>query len=58
MTDILLITLLVAGPGALVAGLLAFLNAGIGADASKLDGRARLNPRRGLSGSPAGAFPG
>jgi hypothetical protein len=58
MTDILLITLLIAGPGVLVAGWLAFLNVAIGADASDLDERALLSPRRGRPGSPADAFPG
>jgi hypothetical protein len=57
MTDILLIALLIAGPGVLIASWLAFLNAANRTDASDLDERALVSPRRGLRGSPGGAFP-
>jgi hypothetical protein len=57
MTDILLIALLVAGPGALILGWLAFLNAAIGTDASDLDERALLSPRLGQPRPPVGLFP-
>ena len=62
MTDILLLTLIIAAPGALIAGWLALLGATIdrieAPDAPELDELALLNPRRGRSASPAGAFPG
>jgi hypothetical protein len=58
MTDILLLALIIAAPGALIVGWLALLGVTIGAsDAPELDELALLNPRRGRSGSPTGAFP-
>jgi hypothetical protein len=57
MSDILLIALLITGPAALIVSWLAFLNSSIGMNASELDERALLSPRRGRQ-SPAGAFPG
>jgi hypothetical protein len=62
MTDILLLALIIAAPGALIAGWLALLGATIdpvkAPDAPELDERTLLSPRRDRFGSPAGAFPG
>jgi len=57
MTDILLITLLIAGPGALILSWLAFLNAATGTNASDLDERALVSPRQGQHRPLVGPFP-
>ena len=57
MTDILLIALLIAGPGALILSWLAFLNSSIGMNASELDERDLLNPRRGQPRPRVAPFP-
>jgi hypothetical protein len=57
MTDILLIALLVAGPGALILSWLAFLNASVGTKASDLDERDLLSPRRGQHRPRVAPFP-
>ena len=62
MTDILLLALIIAAPGALIVGWLAMLGASIdrieSPDAPEIDELALLNPRRGRSARPAAAFPG
>ena len=57
MTDILLIALLITGPAALIVSWLAFLNSAIGMDASELDERELLSPRRGQPRPRVAPFP-
>ena len=61
MTDILLLVLVIAAPGALFVGWLAFLAAAVenidASRASDLDERTLLSPRPDLTRSLAGAFP-
>jgi len=57
MTDILLITLVISAPGALILGWLAFLNAVVGTNPSDLDELRHLNPRQDRYRPRVGPFP-